>query len=140
MHSLNQISQSTVARILKWTIKWKPFKFLNVQGLEQSHIDQRKEFCEWLLQQPHEFPQKVLWTDEVIQPFSHCTKSTDKDSFITEMVGTSSKAQQTERSFLGPSQPAQVQGDTSGCAKPPVDFKTKVLLWPARSGQPKLLF
>ena len=24
-----------------------------------------------------------------------------------------------------------VQGDTSGCAKPPVDFKTKVLLWPA---------
>ena len=23
-----------------------------------------------------------------------------------------------------------VQGDTSGCAKPPVDFKTKVLFWP----------
>ena len=23
-----------------------------------------------------------------------------------------------------------IQGDTSGCAKPPVDFKTKVLFWP----------
>ena len=23
-----------------------------------------------------------------------------------------------------------IQGDTSDCAKPPVDFKTKVLFWP----------
>ena len=68
MQTLIQISQPTVWRILKWTIKWKPFKFLTVQGLEQSHIDQRKEFCEWLLQQSQEFPQKVLW--EVISPIS----------------------------------------------------------------------
>ena len=26
-----------------------------------------------------------------------------------------------------------VQGDTSGCAKPPVDFKTKVPLWPGQA-------
>ena len=64
MHKLIQISQPTIWRILKWTIKWKPFKFLTVQGLEQSHIDQRKQFCEWLLQQSQEFPQKVLWSDE----------------------------------------------------------------------------
>ena len=31
----------------------------------------------------------------------------------------------------------EVQGDTSRCAKPPIDFKTKDLLWPglARPGQ-----
>ena len=30
-----------------------------------------------------------------------------------------------------------IQGDTSGCAKPPIDFKTKFPLWPgqARPGQ-----
>ena len=28
-----------------------------------------------------------------------------------------------------------VQGDTSGCDEPPVDFKTKVTLWPRRPGQ-----
>ena len=26
--------------------------------------------------------------------------------------------------------PLRLQGDTSHCAKPPVDFKTKVLFWP----------
>ena len=39
---------------------------------------------------------------------------------------------------------SDVQGDTSGCAKPPVDFKTKATLWPdqSRPGQAKaeLLF
>ena len=32
---------------------------------------------------------------------------------------------------------SNIQGDTSGCAKPPIDFKTKVQLWPgqARIGQ-----
>ena len=34
---------------------------------------------------------------------------------------------------------SKVQGDPSGCAKPPVDIKTKVLLWPGLSwpGQAK---
>ena len=27
-----------------------------------------------------------------------------------------------------------VQGDTSGCTKPPIDFKTKVPLWPGQNG------
>ena len=34
------------------------------------------------------------------------------------------------RSFLRLCIVVELQGDTSGCAKPPVDFKTKVLLWP----------
>ena len=34
---------------------------------------------------------------------------------------------------------SKIQGDHSTCAKPPVDFKTKVPLWPvqARTGQAK---
>ena len=33
----------------------------------------------------------------------------------------------------------EIQGDRAACAKPPVEFKTKVLLWPsqARTGQAK---
>ena len=65
VHTLIQISRATVHRILKWTIKWKPFKFMEVQRLEDQHYDQRRTFCEWLLQQPQEFPQKVCvqrWT------------------------------------------------------------------------------
>ena len=64
MHKPIQISQPTVSRILKWTLKWKPFKFLGVQGLEEGHFTQRETFCRWLLQQPADFEQKVLWSDE----------------------------------------------------------------------------
>ena len=61
MHTLQQIPKSTIHDILKKNLKWTPFKFMNVQVLEQKHIDDQKEFCEWILQQPDDFPDKVLW-------------------------------------------------------------------------------
>ena len=42
--------------------------------------------------------------------------------------------------FLGVKIHQALQGDNSTCSKPPVDFKTKVLLWPgqARPAQAKM--
>ena len=37
---------------------------MEVQKLEANHIDARRAFCEWILQQPEDFPDKVLWSDE----------------------------------------------------------------------------
>ena len=41
--------------------------------------------------------------------------------------------------FVTDQQPHIVQGDPSCCAKPPVDFKTKVPLWPGQD-KAELLF
>ena len=64
MHTFQQIPKSTIDDILRKNLKWKPFKYMSVQKLEQTHIDQRKVFCEWLLQQPDDFADRVLWSDE----------------------------------------------------------------------------
>ena len=60
----------------------------------------------------------------------------DWDSFLTSATG---KREPTIYDGVGPRTSATgkklpnattVQGDTSGCDKPPVDFKMKVLFWP----------
>ena len=35
-----------------------------VQPLNESHVEQRKKFCTWILEQPAGFVQNVIWTDE----------------------------------------------------------------------------
>ena len=53
-----------IARILSKTLKWRPFKFMHVQKLLPTHHAQRKAFCQWILSQPEDFPDRVLWSDE----------------------------------------------------------------------------
>ena len=37
-----------------------------MQPLGEVHIEQRKKFCKWILEQPADLVQKIIWTDEKI--------------------------------------------------------------------------
>ena len=60
------LSATTVWRILRFDLSTKFYRPSTVQSLSESHVEQRKIFCTWLLQQPASFVQKVIWTDEKI--------------------------------------------------------------------------
>ena len=53
----------------------RPIIYMEVQKLEATHIDQRREFCEWILQQPDDFAYLVLWSNDkwwyLHQPNNH---------------------------------------------------------------------
>ena len=48
------------------TLKAKFYRPSTVQPLTQDHMNQRKVFCNWLLDKPEDFVQKIIWTDEKI--------------------------------------------------------------------------
>ena len=55
---------ATVWRILRKDLKMYPYKPKNVQPLTEAHKAGRLEFSRWLLDQPEEFADNVLWSDE----------------------------------------------------------------------------
>ena len=61
-----QLSPTTVWRILRYDSKAKFYRPSTVQPLTQDHMNQRKVFCNWLLDKPEDFVQKIIWTDEKI--------------------------------------------------------------------------
>ena len=60
------LSASTTWRILRKYLKNRFYHYAFVQPLSEAHKQQRKELCHWLLQQPEDFVQRVIWTDEKI--------------------------------------------------------------------------
>ena len=58
------VSPSTFWRILRYDSKAKFYRQWSVQPLTQAHMEQRKEFCSWILEQPEDIVQKTIWTDE----------------------------------------------------------------------------
>lgn len=60
------LSASTVWRILRFDLGRKFYRPSTVQPLNESHVEQRKKFCTWILEQPAGFVQNVIWTDEKI--------------------------------------------------------------------------
>ena len=63
------LSASTVWRILRFDLGRKFYRPSTVQPLNESHVEQRKKFCTWILEQPAGFVQNVIWTDEKIFVF-----------------------------------------------------------------------
>ena len=59
-----EISFSCVYRFLRKKLHSKPFRSHKVQTLTEMHMTQRLHFCQWWQQQPDQFSQKVLWSDE----------------------------------------------------------------------------
>ena len=49
---------------MKKKLKWKAFKIAVGQELTSDHKKQRREFCQWLLDQPEDFPRKIIFGDE----------------------------------------------------------------------------
>ena len=58
------LGHATVWRILRKDLKMYPYKPKNVQPLTEAHKAGRLEFSRWLLDQPEEFADYVLWSDE----------------------------------------------------------------------------
>ena len=61
--SLN-ISVTTAWRVVRKKLGWYPFKPRKVIPLTQAHKASRVTFCDWLLQHPEGFEDKVMWSDE----------------------------------------------------------------------------
>ena len=59
-----QTSTTTVWRILRKKLHWKPYRPHVGVPLAAAHKTGRREFSEWLLQRPDGFEEKVIWTDE----------------------------------------------------------------------------
>ena len=60
------LSPTTVWRILRYDTNVKFYRPSTVQPLAEDHKEQRRIFCNRLLQQPDDFVQQVIWTDEKI--------------------------------------------------------------------------
>ena len=56
------ISIGIVWKILRKELKMYPYKPKNVQPLTEAHKQGRVNFCQWLLEQPEDFPHKVIWS------------------------------------------------------------------------------
>lgn len=59
------LSRASVHRILK-RHKFHPYKVQLVQELHEEDKDRRMEFCEWMLQNPDNFIQSVMFSDEAM--------------------------------------------------------------------------
>ena len=55
---------ATVWRILRKDLKMYPYKPKTVQPLTQAHREGRLKFSRWILDQPPEFVNNMLWADE----------------------------------------------------------------------------
>ena len=59
-----KIPESTIRWNLKFKIKMKPYKMGLAQALTEAHKARRFAFCQWLLTQPENFVQLVIFGDE----------------------------------------------------------------------------
>ena len=60
------VSMSTLHKILKYDMHHKFYRITSVQRLQETHKEQRHQFCQWLLDQDEDLVQTVIWTDEKI--------------------------------------------------------------------------
>ena len=51
-------------KVLQYDINAKFYRPTSVQPLTPAHMEQRRIFCQWILEQPEEFVQSVIWTDK----------------------------------------------------------------------------
>ena len=61
------LSTSTVWRLLRYDSKVNFYRPSRVQPLTEAHMEKRRKFCSWLLEQPAAFTENVVLTDEKIQ-------------------------------------------------------------------------
>ena len=58
------ISMSVAWKIMRKHLAYKPYKPKSVAPLTAKHISDRIRFCTWLLEQPVDFANRCLWSDE----------------------------------------------------------------------------
>ena len=60
------LSKSSVWRILRQSLNFYPYKIHLTTELTNQHKKVRLDFDKWLLEQPEDFAEFVIWTDEKI--------------------------------------------------------------------------
>ena len=78
------LSPTTVWMIPRFDTKAKFYRPSTVQPLTEDHKQQRRIFCNWLLQQPDDFVQQVIWTDENIFFLKHRPNLKNDDTWSSE--------------------------------------------------------
>lgn len=58
------LSATTVWRVARRQLKWFPYKPHITVQLTDRHKSDRVKFSKWLLEQPEDFVDRVIWTDE----------------------------------------------------------------------------
>ena len=66
MAKLLDLPRTIVWEILRKDMRHFPYKSKSVNHLDDDHKKARVKFCEWLLQQPSSFVDRVIWTDEKV--------------------------------------------------------------------------
>ena len=61
-----QISPTTTTlwRIVRHDLRFRFYNYTSVQPLTNAHKAQKKHFCQWILQQPSNIVDRIIWTDE----------------------------------------------------------------------------
>lgn len=90
-----EVSKSSVHRIIREDLKFYPYRIHKVHNLTTAHKDQRVKFCEWLLAQPDDFVQNVIWSDE--KWFFKKTPSNTKNERIWSLVQPHEYEEQQEQ-------------------------------------------
>ena len=84
-------------RVVRHDLKLRFYHYTSVQPLTDAHKAQRRKFCQWILEQPSEFVERVVWTDEKFFSLhqKHHRKKTMENSvllihkkFAKRMIGT----------------------------------------------------
>ena len=57
-------TKTTMWRIVRHDLKKRFYHYTSVQPLTDAHKVQRRKFCQWILEQPSELVDKIVWTDE----------------------------------------------------------------------------
>lgn len=57
-------SKTTMWRIVRHDLKKRFYHYTSVQPLTDAHKAQRRIFCQWILEQPSELVERIVWTDE----------------------------------------------------------------------------
>ena len=56
--------QTTLWKIVRHGLWFRFYHYTSVQPLTDAHKAQRRQFCQWILQQPSSIVDRIIWTDE----------------------------------------------------------------------------
>ena len=57
-------TKTTLWRIVRHDLRFRFYHYTSVQPLTDAHKAQRRQFCQWILQQPSNIVDRITWTDE----------------------------------------------------------------------------
>jgi hypothetical protein len=57
-------TKTTMWRIIRHDLGFRFYHYTSVQPLTDVHKAQRRRFCQWILQQPSNIVERIVWTDE----------------------------------------------------------------------------